>query len=157
MSRAPTYDEQYDLLTDEERAAHMAESVETPARREKRVKRRNLSRVGKTQERAVVKLLQAIPGIRARRVPGSGSIEGTEDCDILIGLLDTDWAGVRTLTTEVKARKVSGWKTLVKWRSGADILVLVEMQNLPGQKKPTPEILLGWDLFSWLLERAARP
>ena len=151
MSRAPTYDEQYDLLTDEERAAHMAESVETPERREDRVRRKNMTRMGKREELAVVALLEAIPGIRARRVPGSGSIEGTEPCDVLLSIDD------RVLNVEVKSRKVSGWKTLVKWRDGNDILVLQEMQNLPGQKKPDAEVLIGWRLFAWLLERAARP
>lgn len=143
-------------MTKEERAAHMAECVETPQRREDRVRRKNMTKMGKREELAVVKLLEAIPGIGARRVPGSGSIEGTEDCDVLLRVAHLTGDG-RTLTTEVKARKKSGWKTLVRWRSGADVLVLVEMQQEPGQKKPQPEVLLGWDLFSWLLERAARP
>ena len=89
--------------------------------------------------------------VRARRVPGSGAIEGTESCDVLLSIDD------RVLNVECKARKKSGWKTLVKWRDGNDILVLQEMQSLPGQKKPAAEVLVGWELFAWLLERAARP
>ena len=145
------WDEQYDLLTDDERAACMAESVDTPERREDRVRRKNLTQMGKRTERDVVKLLEALPGVRARRVPGSGAIEGTESCDVLLSIDD------RVLNVECKARKKSGWKTLVKWRDGNDILVLQEMQQKPGQKKSQPEVLIGWDLFSWLLERAARP
>ncbi len=167
MSRVPTQeairrimDDDYGLITKEERTAYMAESTDTPSKREDRVRRKNMTRMGKREELAIVKLLEPLKGIRARRVPGSGAIEGTEDCDILLDVLDYtgdyDYEPSR-LTVEVKARKTCGWKTLEKWRSGADVLVLVEMQQKPGQKKEQPRVYMDWALFSWLLERAARP
>lgn len=152
MSSGPHHDDR-DLLTDEERAQleAQAEARESPERKIRRSRRRNLARTGKRQERAVVKLLEGIPGIRARRVPGSGSIEGTEDCDVLVDVLGGANV-VETLEVEVKARQTSAWKTLAKWKADADVLVLIEMQQEVGVEKPQPMVFMDWGLFQRLLE-----
>ncbi len=137
-----------DMVTEAEELAYQAESVQTPERRLQRLSRKNTAQMGKREERAIVKLLESA-GVRSRRVPGSGSIEGL-DHDVLFWAQDTEYS------IEVKARKTSGWKTLEKWRAGADILVLVEMQQSPGQAKPQPRVYLDWDLFARLLAGYAR-
>ena len=137
-----------DMVTEAELAATMAESVETPERRIQRLQRKNTAQMGKREERAIVKLLESA-GVRARRVPGSGSIEGL-DHDVLFWAQDTEYS------IEVKARKKSGWKTLERWRAGADILVLVEMQQSPGETKPSPRVFMDWELFADLLGAYAR-
>lgn len=112
-----------DLVTPEEHAAdrarRAARDAERAAKREARPRgRRNLARAGKRVERVIRGRLEAI-GLRARRVPGSGSIEGTEDSDVLHW---TDTLGKTEL--EVKARADSKWKVLDGWLGGADVLVL---------------------------------
>lgn len=115
-----------DLVTPAElRAAADARAkrdADREAKRKARPKgRRNLARVGKRVERIISKRFRAL-GFRSRRVPGSGSIEGTEDGDVLLWL-----DGLGKIEHEVKARNESGWKTLERWRDGADVLVLWEL------------------------------
>jgi len=133
----------HDMVTEEEEAAHTAANPEKP--RVERLKRKKVAQMGKREERAIVKLLAEIEGVKARRVPGSGSFEGTEDSDVIAKI------GQTTIEHEVKARTQSGWKTLEKWRDGADVLVLVEMQQQPGQQKPQPRVYMDWDLYALLL------
>lgn len=106
-----------ELRADAERRAKR--EAEKAAKRAARPKgRRNLARAGKRVEQIIRRRLEAL-GMRARRVPGSGSMAGTEDSDVLHW---TDALGKTEI--EVKARGESGWKVLDRWLGGSDVLVL---------------------------------
>lgn len=127
-----------DMVTPEEEAMDArrrhAQAQERAAR-----PRLNTSRKGKVGERSTVKLFEAA-GIAARRQPRSGSIEGLPH-DVIATLADGH------LTTEVKRRKTSGWKTLEKWRDGADVLVLIEDQQQVGVPAPEPRVYMPWSVL----------
>ena len=116
-------DPERDLVTYEEMAMQAERqrvslvSVATPPK-----KRKNMKAVGTRVERIISKMLEAIPGVRAHRVPGSGSFESMPH-DVI-----ATWGG-RETTFECKARRTSGWKTLEKWRDGSDVLVLWEINH----------------------------
>jgi len=105
--------------------------------------RLNTTRKGKRGERSVVKLLEDA-GIPARRQPRSGSIEGLPH-DVIATLDDGH------LSVEVKARRVSGWRTLEKWRDGADMLLLLEDQQQVGTPAPEPFVFLPWSTLRRLI------
>lgn len=147
-----------DLVTPEEEAlerARIAEfnlSPEGQQRRERSVAGRKHKRKGDRVERHIVELLELIPGVRARRQPGSGALEAfPHDLELRLEA-DEAWR----MSGEVKARKGGvGFKQLERWRAGADVLILARDQERPGQKRPDPDVFLSWELFSELLEAKA--
>ena len=81
---------------------------------------KNTSRKAREEESAIVKALVA-RGYRARRQPGSGNRAIDLQHDVL-------WhdSPAGKLHIEDKYRAKSLWKSLEKWRGGADILTLRE-------------------------------
>ena len=108
----------------------------------------NRSRKGARTERMVAKSLDAIPGVRAHRVPGSGSFASTEDADVVVTLPDG-----RRLLVEAKVRRTSGWKTLDGWLGGCDVLVLQLDQQGVGEQKPEARVFMKWQVFESLIRR----
>lgn len=105
----------------------------------------NTSRKGKTHERKVAKIFDAIPGARARRVIMSGAA-GTGR-DGLSGDVRVDIVGV-DLIVECKKRKgAAGFAQLERWKGAADVLVL-ERDNGPSQ------LFIDLKLFAQLIEAA---
>ena len=132
-----------DLVTPEEDRADAAARAARAEEKAKRAPKVNTTRKGKRGERTTVKLFEAV-GIPARRQPRSGSIEGLPH-DVIATLADGH------LSVEVKRRKTSGWKTLEKWRDGADVLVLIEDQQEVGVPAPEPRVYLPWSVLRRLI------
>ena len=131
-----------DLLTDEELALYAER--QRVQKEEPRSKRRSLKRVGTRVERIIARALDAIPRVRARRIPGSGAFESLPH-DVV-----ATW-GDRDTAFEVKAWKTSGWKTLEKWRGGADVLVLWELHH-PDRAR----VYMDWESYLALVASQAQ-
>ena len=85
-------------------------------------KRKKVKRVGTRVERIVSKMLGKLPGVRAWRVPGSGSFESLPH-DVIAKVGDLE------LTHEVKARQKRMAKNLETLRAGSDVLVMWHLNN----------------------------
>jgi hypothetical protein len=109
---------------------------------------KNTSRIGKADERMIVKDLEAL-GYRARRQPGSGNRAVDLQHDVVF--LDSP-AG--KLHIEGKYRKDCAWKTIEAWRSGADILCLRCDARQSGQEGQRMAYL-PWSLLLRLIGDAA--
>lgn len=131
-----------DLVTAEELALYAER--QRVLEEEKPRKRKNVKRVGTRVERIVARALDAIPRVRARRIPGSGAFESLPH-DVV-----ATW-GDRDTAFEVKARKTSGWKTLEKWRGGADVLVLWELHH-PDRAR----VYMDWESYLALVASQAQ-
>lgn len=138
-------DVSYDLLTPEEReradAAEAAQNDLAPK------PRKNTTRKGKRGERRAVKLWGSL-GVRARRQPRSGSIEGLPH-DVV-----GDLAQGQTVTSEVKWFGASRWKTLDRWLAGADVLILYTDQEAVGVPAPEAKLFMPASTLARLMEYA---
>ena len=135
-----------DMLTPEERLRLAAFRAKKEAQRAATKARRgkvSTSRKGKKGERACVKLLEGV-GIKARRQPRSGSIEGLPH-DVIATLDDGQ------LSCEVKQFKDTKTKTLDKYRDGADMLVLFVDQQEVGVPAPEPKVFMPWSTLQRLI------
>lgn len=111
-------------------------------------KRKNTSRIGKDDERMILKDLES-KGYRARRQPGSGNRAVDLQDDIV-------WfdSPAGKLQIEAKYRDKCQWKTLAGWKSGADILTVRCHANRSGQEGQRMAFL-SWDLLLTLVGDAA--
>jgi len=111
-------------------------------------RRKNTSRIGKDDERMILKDLEA-KGYRARRQPGSGNRAVDLQDDIV-------WfdSPAGKLQIEAKYRDKCQWKTLSGWKSGADILTVRCHANRSGQEGQRMAFL-SWDLLLTLVGDAA--
>ncbi len=134
-----------DMVTPAELRADADAKAQRDAAKAARRPKVNTSRKGKKGERMVVKLWESI-GIASRRQPRSGSIEGLPH-DVISTLDDGE------LSSEVKQRRTSGWKTLDKWRDGADVLFLLEDQQNVGEPAPEPRVFMTWSTLRRLINR----
>ncbi len=109
---------------------------------------KNTSRIGKDDERPVVKDLEK-RGYKARRQPGSGNRAVDLQHDIL-------WfdSPAGKLHIECKYREDCKWKVLEKWRAGADILTVRCDARRSGQEGQRMAFL-SWDLLLALVGDAA--
>ncbi len=109
---------------------------------------KNTSRIGKDDERPVVKDLEK-RGYKARRQPGSGNRAVDLQHDIL-------WfdSPAGKLHIECKYREDCKWKVLEKWRAGADILTVRCDARKSGQEGQRMAFL-SWDLLLALVGDAA--
>ena len=99
---------------------------------------KNTSRIGKDDEREIVKDLEK-RGYRARRQPGSGN----RAVDLQHDIVWESPAG--RLHIESKWRKESQWKTLEGYRAGADILTLKCDGRM--QQHSQRMVFMSWELF----------
>lgn len=109
---------------------------------------KNNARIGKDDERQIVKDLEA-RGYRARRQPGSGNRAVDLQHDVL-------WhdSPAGKLHIEGKYREACQWKVLEKWRAGADILTVRCDGRRAGQDGQRMAFL-SWDLLLELVGHAA--
>ena len=101
---------------------------------------KNTSRIGKDDEREIVKDLEK-RGYRARRQPGSGNRAVDLQGDVV--WLDSP---VGRLTIEAKYREICAWKTLDKWRAGQDVLSL-RCDDRRKDQDGTRLAVMPWELF----------
>ena len=105
---------------------------------------RSQKQKGYRVERKIVKMLEA-EGIKCRRQPMSGAILGMPH-DIVAEIMEE---GLKD-TIEVKARKSGeGFKTLKRWKGLADVLVLVEDNEMP-------TVVVSWNYFINLINKNKR-
>ena len=109
---------------------------------------KNTSRIGKDDERQIVKDLEK-RGYKARRQPGSGNRAVDLQHDVL-------WhdSPAGKLHIESKYREACAWKVLEKWRAGADILTVRCDARRSGQEGQRMAFL-SWDLLLALVGDAA--
>lgn len=101
---------------------------------------KNTARIGKDDEREIVKDLEK-RGYRARRQPGSGN----RAVDLQHDAVWQD-SPVGRLHVESKYRRDSQWKTLEKYRAGADILT-VRCDNRLADQNGQRMVFMSWELF----------
>ena len=109
---------------------------------------KNTSRIGKDDERQIVKDLEK-RGYKVRRQPGSGNRAVDLQHDVF-------WydSPAGALHIESKYREACQWKVLEKWRAGADILTVRCDARRSGQEGQRMAFL-SWDLLLALVGDAA--
>lgn len=124
---------EYICVNGHDRCDQMAAGANCPYCERKR-RHKNTSAIGKREERDLVRSL-AKHGYAGRRQPGSGNRGVDMQHDVV---WQASPAG--RLLIEDKYRDKSQWKTLERWRAGADILTVREAR---GQRMA----YLTWDLL----------
>ncbi len=103
------------------------------------MKRKNTAQIGKREERAIVKDLEA-RGYRCRRQPGSGNRDFTLQHDVV-------WfSPIGAIHIEDKYRERSQWQRLEGYRGDAEILTLRCHANRAGQDGRRM-VFMPWETF----------
>lgn len=107
------------------------------------MKRKNTSRIGKREEREIVKDLEA-RGYRCRRQPGSGNRDFTLQHDVW-------WESpIGAIHIEDKYREKSQWQRLEGYRGGAEILTL-RCDGRHADQNGERMVFMPWSTFLTLM------